>query len=261
MKNLIYLFTVCLFVLGCGNEELEITRNEKNIIVEAYLENGEIPRFLIHESSHLNEKLSLFLLWKGEGRIITPYDTIKVSNPLSPSLDKKRVFNYFGEKKLENLVLGDSVHFEMEFNDGRKISSKTSFLPKLVIQEIQTIESHVNITFNSNNIEQHPYFLAKATSLLPDTSYQSSSHYKVNTTSSDYLNIALRLKLPKQVDNSLEVELFRITKDHYEFLSQMKQSKKAQEAPEESPATIQGNIENAIGIFTFIQKDQKTVYF
>ena len=261
MKKLIHFLALCLFTISCNDTELEITREEKNIILEAYLKNGEIPRFLIHESSHLNEKLSLLLLWRGKGKIITNYDTIKILNLLSPNFDKQQVFNYLGEKELHNLSLGDSIYFEMEFPDGRKISSKTSFVPKLQIQSVQDEQSHLSINLNTKHIKEYPYLFAKATSILPDTTFQTTSHYEVYINNSNYLGISLKLERPKKIGDSLNVELFRITKDYYDFLSQIKQSKKAKEGPEESPDIIQGNVENGIGIFTFIEKDQVTVYF
>lgn len=240
--------------------EIPIPAYESKLVVESYLEPGEIYKLSLLENVSYFEEPRLPIVYDAEVFISDGVDTITLFNILSLDTINKKINNYISYKKVSTDI-NKTYSLFLKDKKGRTITSTVKSLPTKETESLTwkfNNQNNASVEINfSDDIGQNNYyrFLINKDSingakvldkLIDDKSFSDGNGYFI--TGHNY-----------KKDDTIVVSLFHLDKEYYEFLKSVESAKLANADPFSQPTAVKSNVNGGVGIFTFIAVDRKRV--
>ncbi|MDB5273480.1 MAG: hypothetical protein JWO58_1847 [Chitinophagaceae bacterium] len=263
IRHFLLLFAT-LFVFQCNFEkqiDIKLPDYANTPYVECYLEPGKPFRLLAYYSLDYFGPLvptpirdaEVTITHRGVS-ILLPYDTI-------PRISDIRFYNY--RSKDTSLV---PAHYNEVFDLSIKINgvtytSTTTILPAVAIDSLYSScndkqRCDLGIRFKDQvNTRDYYRYITFSDSLGGDV----KQDYVISDALFDSEDAQVIGGHSFNEGQSVVVYLYHLTKEHYDFLSSVKDAQEANGNPFAQPSSIKSNIPGILGIFTGLTSDNKTV--
>jgi Domain of unknown function (DUF4249) len=264
---LLGVFIVATLLHSCNIKkeiELNLPSYGQAYVVECYLMPDQPYQLLLSQSEAIESSIPLNPIIDADVFIYHNGDTIRLEAfPVYDSL-KLKVYNYSSSK----IVAYDTIHpFSLEIrikNSNVVLRSQTIFLkkPKLDSIQVKTSDSvnyAINATFNDIDLLNDNYYYFQIYDYKDARDLNSSPKNSGLFTDKLISNGKIGLFTSYKYTNAekIAVRAFNLDKDHYTFMSTFGGAQNALGNPFGKPTFIQGNVSNAIGIFTAMSYDEK----
>ncbi|MBC7487683.1 MAG: DUF4249 domain-containing protein [Cytophagaceae bacterium] len=257
------LFICSVFLFQCDFEKevnIPLPDYSNTPYIECYLEPGKPYRLLVYKSIGYFEELvpvpirdaNITITHRGT-TIILPYDTIPRDGDL-------RFYNYRSKDSLVPLHYDEAFDLAVTIN-GVTYTSVTTIRTLVAIDSLYNNcnnEKRCQITIrfkDQANTADFYRFLTFSDSLGGDI----KQDFLLNDELFDTENAGIGGGYSFNEGQGAVVRLFHLTKEHYDFLTSVKNSQNANGNPFAQPASIKSNIPGLIGIFSGLTYDSKKV--
>lgn len=255
-------------VAGCGLQkdiDVELPAYPAQLVVEAYLENGDVPRITVTESVEYLAAPTPQVPTDVTATLTLP-DGRREALKFAPGVDRRtgKAYTHIG---LRSLAARPGQTFGLELTDtkGRRVTG-AAIVPALV--PIDTVEWVFN---DKPEDERRAYVLARFHD--PETPldyYRFQIHRRrvnrdpeVEYTIEDRLNNGTEYTLGTgydfKRDDTLVVSLYHLDRPYFQFLQSVQDARNANGNPFGQPSAIKSTIEGGVGVFTVLSYQRRTV--
>ncbi|MFN8436163.1 MAG: DUF4249 domain-containing protein [Cytophagales bacterium] len=270
MKNkFYYLVLVCLGVFSACNTRkdlnLELKDFSSQYAVECYLEDQKTYRLGLYKTVAIDDKKPLEPVKDAEVTIFWGSDSVRLLNTFVLDTNKYKAYNYFSPEMV-NLDTSLVYFLKIKLPDGTSMTAQSRFLaaPKIVaLQQQKGDKNSYSLQLKFKDISETDsnfYFVqifekSQKTDLdyKPKNANILSDRIKVD----GYITYVTTTKY--NVGEKLEVRLYHISKEHYNFISSYTAALSSVGNPFSKPTYIESNVSNALGIFACMNYTQDSL--
>ncbi|WP_220613773.1 DUF4249 domain-containing protein [Hymenobacter sp. HSC-4F20] len=253
---------------SCGLQkdiDVELPAYPAQLVIEAYLENGRLPRVAVSESvPYLAEPQAqvptdvTVVLTRPNGT----RDTLRYAPGVNMNTDK--AYTHSGRARLTARP-GDVFQLEAYDTRGRRVTGSAT-MPALV-----PIDS-IRWQFNNEPVERRQaYLTVKFQDPAGTTDYYRFQVHKrsiahdseVEYTLEDRLNngqaITLGTSYEFKANDTLFVTLYHLDRPYYQFLQSVQDARNANGNPFAQPSAVRSTVTGGVGIFTVLSYQRQRV--
>ncbi|MFN3405775.1 MAG: DUF4249 family protein [Cytophagaceae bacterium] len=262
------LFLGITFCLLCCNSrkniDVVLPAYDKKLVVECYLEPGHPYQLLLTESvSYFSapevprvDEAIITITHKGKTdtlkfvQIVADtvrnmfYNYMADSSIIVPHNDFEPFFLYVFDKRTNRTLTSSTVlpkfvkidTLELKFNNEPKAASIIKF------QEDQTRQNFYRYIITID----HPAGNKRVDFILTDELYKTET-------------AAMGTNYWFESGTPLYVSFYHLTREHYDFITSVKNAQEANSSPFAQPASIKSNVAGGLGIFTGVAVDKKVI--
>ena len=250
--NLSFIIPLTALLSGCTPKlDYELEDYERQLVVECYLIEGERARVIVHESVSY---LSLDSL-----PIISAANVTLAHNGDTMNLQWEPPAFFYSDAP----VVRDEYPWYLRVEDpltGRIVTGETRFLPVVPIDtayfDTDVTGKFRMLTDFRDPFGQPNYYRMTAVSDRDSVQFD----LEVFDDLADGSRITLGSGHTFQNRDSVEVALYHLSEDYYDFLVSLRKASIAGTAPIIEPVRVQSNVFGGIGIFTALNVDRKKVW-
>ncbi|WP_019948022.1 DUF4249 domain-containing protein [Hymenobacter aerophilus] len=251
---------------GCGLQkeiDVELPAYPAQLVVEAYLENGRVPRLTVTESVDYLAAPTPAVPTDVTATLTLPDGRREVLK-FAPAFDERtgKAYTHVG---LRPLVAQPGQTFDLELTDtkGRRVTG-TATVPVLV--PIDTVEWVFN---DKPEAERKAYVLVRFQDpQTPADFYRMQIHRRrvnkepeVDYVIEDRLNNGIEYTLGTGYDfrpnDTLVVSLYHLNRPYYDFLQSVQNARSANGNPFGQPSAIKSTVEGGLGVFTVLSYQRR----
>ncbi|WP_426492707.1 DUF4249 domain-containing protein [Hymenobacter sp. 102] len=253
---------------GCGLQkdiDVELPAYPPQLVVEGYLENGQIPRVAVSESVPYLTAPTPQVPTDVKAFVILPNGQ-RQELLFAPGTDRRtgKIYTHAGTRRL-TIQPGQTFGLELTDSKGRRVTGSAT-MPALV--PIDTVEWK----FNDKQGEfRKAYVLTRFRDPAATTDFYRLQIHKsrlatspsVDYTPEDRLNNGQEFTLGTSyefaTDDTLFVTLYHLDQPYYRFLQSVQDARNANGNPFGQPAAIKSTVEGGIGVFTVLSYQRRRV--
>ncbi|MBI9061030.1 MAG: DUF4249 family protein [Marinilabiliaceae bacterium] len=257
--NKMYLVFIGLFLLisACvSDQELDFStlKGDPGYFVECYLKPGDIYKLSatkiqpIHEDYILDYSLEF----------LVTVDTINLVQGLYKEANSGYIFNYGHPFRFAPL-LQKTVSLRVISPENDTITSTTTIPEDVTIEDAQLKDKNLSFSFNTSPDGRHNYYITSIAMYLQDTIDTESVFL-------DYGHIhsvqteEFEFELKADDYNQVEINLKRVTRENFDYQISLWNANKANNDNLTFPSPLEGNLSNAMGIFTCYTEDTRVLH-
>ncbi|MEH0154360.1 DUF4249 family protein [Limibacter armeniacum] len=229
---------------------VDIPQGKKEIMVEAYIESDKPIKMLVTENNLLSEALYPVLISNAQVKVYSDTASVLLENTRDEYVEGKAYFNYqYGEAI--GFKEGEVIHLDMITPDGQQITASAPVMSKSVIGEIEVAERLFSVKTKADSVPENRYFALEGTLYAePENHYfREIFDFSVQENEIVTLTIGHDVKI-----DSARVSLMHISKELYDFQRSARQAYSANIDNFTQPASVKGNVNGSLGIFTHYTK-------
>ena len=243
------------------NIDVVIPAGPAQLVVECYLEDGQVPRLTVTETApYLAEPAPR--LPPGVDAMLTLPDGTRQSLGFLPGRDPVtgKAFTHRGTQPLRSRP-GDTFGLEVSDAQGRRVTS-TATMPPVV--PLDTVEYPFNAQSKAAVLSffRDPPGLGNAYRLLIHRSNLRRAP-ETDIDLSDRLNdgdrIALGTSFEFERGDTMLVTLFHLDPAYFRYLESVGAAQRANGNPFGQPAAVRSTVRGGVGVFTVLQYQRQTV--
>lgn len=259
-KLFIFCIATLIVISGCSTSDdldISIPDQQKEIVVECYLTPGYPMELTLIENNLLNDELTLISLWNADVSITLGDSVYHLQNLFYRKKDRQVFVNYRHDDTLRiEPDIPISLKVVSKYND--TLYAETRTLSSIDIVDCKLENEKVRIQFSGTS-DASPFFRISLSGFVADSIKSSKSVYVDNKS---VIGNLIEIQCPAELLNadSLQVSLFHIQKEYYEYMQSVNNATSAYYDPFTIPQSIKSNINGGIGIFTFYTVDKRTIY-
>jgi len=253
---------------GCGLQQdidVVLPAYPPQLVVEAYLENGKIPRITVSESAPYLSSPDPQVPTDVKAYLTLPNGQ-RQELQYAPVLDKAtgKVYTHIGQRRL-TATPGQTFRLELTDTQGRRVTGEAT-MPALV--PIDTVEWK----FNDKQGEfRKAYLLTRFHDPAATTDYYRfqihrdsiSRDPEVEYTVEDRLNNGSEYTLGTSYDFAVQdtvfVTLYHLDQPYFRFLQSVQDARNANGNPFGQPAAIKSTVQGGVGVFTILSYQRRMV--
>ncbi|MFD2784168.1 DUF4249 domain-containing protein [Hymenobacter rubripertinctus] len=253
---------------GCGLQQdidVVLPAYPPQLVVEAYLENGQIPHLTVSESVDYLAPPTPQVLTDVTATIILPDGQRQVLH-FAPGIDKRtnKAYTHLGSKPLAAQP-GQTFGLELADTKGRRVTGAATMPARVPIDTVEW-------TFNDLPEEQRrAYVLMRFRDpTTPLDYYRFQIHRRrvtknpeVEYTVEDRLNNGAEYSLGTsyefQRNDTLVVSLYHLDQPYFQFLQSVQDARNANGNPFGQPSAIKSTVQGGLGIFTILSYERRQV--
>lgn len=253
---------------GCGLQQdidVVLPAYPPQLVVEGYLENGQLPRLTVSESTPYLAPPNPQVPTDVKAFLILPNGQ-RQELRFAPGQDRAtgKAFTHVGTRRLV-AAPGQTFGLELIDTQGRRVTGQAT-MPALV--PIDTVEWK----FNDKSPEQRrAYLLTRFRDPAATTDYYRfqihrdsiSEEAEVEYTVEDRLNNGAEYTLGTSYEfatnDTLLVTLYHIDRPYFQFLQSVEDARNANGNPFGQPAGIKSTVQGGIGVFTILSYQRRLV--
>lgn len=266
--NFLYIICSCfsclLLLPGCDLQkeiEVPLPRYEDKLVVECYLEAGKPFKMTVTESNSYFAKPNVPDVKDAKVDIIYNGQHERLAYKLMIDSQNNKAYNYISESNVPSLVDG-VFSLQVEDPKGRKITGETTFLPAVVIKEVEWKYNKDSLAFLLIRFDDDPtannYYRIQvhrdSLNRNPDVDFSLDDSFATNN------EITLGTGYNYRKEDQVYVTVYHIEKKYYDFLQSVENAANANGNPFAQPARVTSSLEGGIGIFTTLVYDRKEFY-
>jgi hypothetical protein len=265
MTNKLFFSLFLLLFLACSKDyTIVLPPNESTLVVECYLEDGQLMRALISESTNLldtNRTPPIFIQAVVVISHGTEKDTLQPFTFIDPI--NKKVYNYVSNKKVNADFSSNEIYrIDVFDNKGRHAFATTHFIKPLEISSLTPVFNQDAEAYCLTKFQDDPttkdYFrlilnkntLSDSTELdvLIDNSFANENSEFVYGSGNSF----------KEGD-VIHARVFRLTEAYYLYLSTIQNARTALVNPFAVSGEVVYNVKGGIGVFAALSYSQKSI--
>ncbi|MET4107161.1 DUF4249 domain-containing protein [Hymenobacter sp. UYP22] len=253
---------------GCGLQkdiDVELPAYPPQLVVEAYLENGQVPRITVSESGPYLAAPELQVPTDVKAFVVLPGGQ-RQELLFAPGADRRtgKAYTHTGTRRL-TAQPGQTFELEVSDSKGRRVTGQAT-MPATV--PIDTVEWK----FNDKQGEfRKAYVLTRFRDPAATTDYYRLQIHKgrlatspeVDYTPDDRLNNGQEFTLGTSydfaADDTIFVSLYHLDQPYYRFLQSVQDARSANGNPFGQPAAIKSTVEGGIGVFTVLNYQRRRI--
>ncbi|RSK43196.1 DUF4249 domain-containing protein [Hymenobacter rigui] len=253
---------------GCGlQKDVDVVLPDypPQLVVEGYLENGQVPRLTVSESVPYLATPTPQVPTDVKAVLTLPNGQ-RLELPFSPGTDRRtgKVYTHTGSRRLTALP-GQTFGLELTDSQGRRVTGSAT-MPATV--PIDTVEWK----FNDKQGEfRKAYVLTRFQDPAATADYYRLQIHKsrlatsptIDYTPEDRLSngqeFTLGTSYQFDTNDTLFVSLYHIDQPYFRFLQSVQDARNANGNPFGQPAAIKSTVEGGIGVFTILSYDRRMV--
>jgi hypothetical protein len=257
MKSIQAILFYSIILFSCNNEnELEFSNlhTEPGYFIECYLLPDDVYKLSATKIKHISEDYIL-----DYSLDFTVYiDSIRLLQGLFKEQSSNYIYNY---GSAETYIPDGSKHAYIKVISPRNdtITGKTTIPESVFIEELSLSDDVVKVNFETSENCLHNFYIVNFNTLINDSVRRDAVFY-------DYSHInkrvteEIRYKIKKNIDfDMIEIQLRRVTKENYRYQISLWNANNANNDNLTIPAPLDGNLINAMGIFTCYTEDIDTI--
>lgn len=264
------LFAIIILILvlsGCNKLDKNITIKlppfTPQTVVECYLEQDST---LAASVTHTQDYFGTFRLpFDQHAHVMITYNntTDSLSLNLLPDFKNQKYFNYKLNKTIP-LQAGTTYSIKVIDSAGNISTGQTQWLPPVKIDTIEwntqkgndtAVDMTISLTDNASTTD---FYRLRVDYI---SHYPSSPDYYMDDGLQNGQKITVNTDYLYNIGDTVDVYLYHITRDYYNFLNSADAASSANGDPFAQPAAIKTNIQNGTGIFTVLSYDKRRVIF
>ncbi|UOG76259.1 DUF4249 domain-containing protein [Hymenobacter tibetensis] len=251
---------------GCNLQkdiEVELPALPAQLVVECYLENGQVPRLTVTETTaylaspdpvvpeDVTVKLTL-----ANGQV----ETLRYFPAFNPSTGK--AFTHTGLRRLVARP-GDTFKLEVTDTKGRRVTGTATMPARVPIDSLEyefndlppeSREALVLTNFKDPaGVGNHYRLQIHRDSISDDPEID----YDVEDRLTDGTNVTLGTSFIFDPGDTLLVTLYHLDRPYYQFRQSVDDARNANGNPFSQPAAIRSTVEGGVGVFTVLSYDRK----
>lgn len=254
---------------GCGlQQDIDVVLPDypPQLVVEGYLDNGQIPRLAVSESVPYLASPTPQVPTDVKATLILPNGQ-RQELRYAPGIDRitGKAFTHVGQRRLAALP-GQTFGLELTDTKGRKVTGEAT-MPSFV--PIDTVEWK----FNDKSLEERrAYVLTRFRDPAATTDFYrlqihrdsiSQDSEEAEYTLEDRLNNGTEYTLGTSYefapDDTLFVTLYHLDPSYYRFLQSVQDARNANGNPFGQPSAIKSTVQGGIGVFTILSYQRRMV--
>ena len=257
--NKMYLVSIGLFLLisACvSDQELDFStlKGDPGYFVECYLKPGDVYKLSatriqpIHEDYILDYSLEF----------LVTIDTINLVQGLYKETTSGYIFNY-GHAFRFTPLQQKTVSLLVISPEKDTITSTTTIPDDVTIEDAQLKDKNLSFSFNTCPDGRHNYYITSIATHLQDTIKTHSmflDYGHIHSVQREEFEFELKADDYKQV----EINLKRVTRENFDYQISLWNANKANNDNLTFPSPLEGNLSNAMGIFTCYTEDKRVLH-
>ncbi|MCB2408246.1 DUF4249 domain-containing protein [Hymenobacter lucidus] len=259
---------LCLIFTGCNLQkdiDVELPAVPSQLVVECYLEPGQVPRLTVSETvPYLSSPTPTLLT--DVSVVLTLPSGQKEAFRFTPGLDTltQKFFTHKGKNPLVAKP-GDTFKLDVQDTQGRHVTG-TATMPALV-----PIDS-IRWKFNDKSTEERrAYLLVKFQDPAATADFYRLQIHKDSISKDPNRDFELDDRLTNgqlmtlgtsyrySTNDTLLVTLYHIDQPYYRFLQSVNDAQNANGNPFAQPAAVRSTVEGGVGVFTILSYNRKQV--
>ena len=269
MLRLLYFLLLTSLLAGCGGLQKDLgivlPNGPAQLVVEAYLEPGEVPRIAVTESAPYVSDPTPVVPTDVTAVLILPNgrrDTLS----FLPGIDRttRKGYTHIGRAGLRARP-GDKFGLEVTDTQGRRVTGTATMPAKVPIEKLEWI-------FNDKTGEQRKAYVLctfRDPAGLGDN-YRFMIHrrrirnnpnldYTVQDRLTDGQSITLGSSYEFFPNDTLFVSLYHVDEPYYNFLQSVQDARNANANPFSQPAAVRSTVQGGLGVFTVLSYERRRI--
>ncbi|QDA59137.1 DUF4249 domain-containing protein [Hymenobacter jejuensis] len=258
---------VLAFATGCGLQkdiDVELPAGPAQLVVECYLENNQIPRLTVSETTpYLADPTPAV---PTDATVVLTYpDGHRETLTYGPGISRQgKAYTHIGKQRL-TVKPGDKFVLDVTDTQGRHVTG-TAIAPTVVT--IDTLEWK----FNDKPAEERQAYVLNTfqdpAGTLDFYRFQIHRNSLANGSEIDYM-IEDRLNDGKKITlgtsyqfdsgDTLVVSLYHFDQPYYRYMQSVQNARNANGNPFAQPSAIQSTVQGGLGVFTVLSYQRKTI--
>ncbi|TGE16847.1 DUF4249 domain-containing protein [Hymenobacter elongatus] len=257
-----------LAATGCNLQkdiDVELPAFPSQLVVECYLEPGQVPRLTVSET--------VPYLSSPEPRLLTNVAVVltlpsgqKEAFRFSPGLDTltQKVYTHIGRNALVAKP-GDTFTLDVQDTNGRHVTGRATMPTVVPIEKVEwkfndkTAEerkAYLLVRFQDNAATADFYRLQIHADSISEN---PNRDFELDDRLTNGQLVTLGTSYRYSANDTLLVTLYHIDQPYYRFLQSVDGARGANGNPFAQPAAIQSSVEGGLGIFTVLSYQRRTV--
>jgi hypothetical protein len=257
--NRVLMLAAGMSLISCGNfekeVEVELPEFHSQLVVEAYITRNEKVMVSVMETKDYFSPPTLPFVNDATVMLTHGNNTYKLKLNLSPDVVNLKYFNYMlsGPEDTLRLKEGDVIQLQVSDPKGRMVKAETRWVNPVPLDSVThkyndenkaLLLAHYKDPVGKNYYRFRARKLHDSDIFIPD--YFADDNIFEGQKSSfgtgyDY-----------EKGDTVEITLYSINKDYYDFLSTANAASSANGNPFAQPAAIKSNVQGGTGIFTVL---------
>lgn len=254
-----YLVAIGLFLLisACvDDQELDFSslKGDPGYFVECYLKPGDVYKLSATKIQPIYEDYILDYSLE----FLVSVDTICLVQGLYKEASSGYIFNY-GHAFRFTPLLQKTVSLLVISPDNDTITSTSTIPDDVTIEGVQLMDKKLSFSFNTSSDGRHNYYITSIATHLQDTTETESlflDYGHINAVQTEEFEYELKTDDYDQV----EIHLKRVTRENFDYQISLWNANKANNDNLTFPSPLEGNLRNAMGIFTCYTEDSKVLH-
>lgn len=259
MNRLILFISMISFITqGCSKTDIDVVIPEgpRKIVVEGYITPGYPAELTLAESNTLNDELVLLAVWNAQVKIGTDTGTMIAQNILYNKSDRHVVVNY-GCRDTVRQGSHSFLNLNITTKDGKTVQASTKIVSSVKIGKVELNNDNIVVHHNLSTDTSKYFKLSIVNYKNGDQVLTKSVLYDQNNSNST--SCVIPLSNYKNKADYIEVTLFHIQKEYYDYLNSVENANSAFFDPLLNPESIKSNINGGLGIFTYYTLDKFSI--